>query len=66
MRVSIEDLTIMRALRFARTGSLDNLGVAGMDRPVPLDGEVLVRVQAAAINPSDVKSVLGKIGLTTI
>jgi NADPH2:quinone reductase len=56
----------MRALRFARTGSLDNLRVEGMDRPVPLAGEVLVRVQAAAINPSDVKNVLGKIGLTTV
>ena len=37
-----------------------------MDRPVPRAGEVLVRVQAAAINPSDVKNVLGKMGLTTV
>ncbi|MGB0070743.1 MAG: zinc-binding alcohol dehydrogenase family protein, partial [Isosphaeraceae bacterium] len=56
----------MRALRFARTGSLENLGVETMDRPVPRAGEVLVRVQAAAINPSDVKNVLGKMELTTV
>jgi NADPH:quinone reductase len=56
----------MRALRFARTGSLENLGVETIDRPVPRAGEVLVRVQAAAINPSDVKNVLGKMELTTV
>ncbi len=28
--------------------------------------EVLVRVQAAAINPSDVKNVLGKMAMTTL
>src|SRR5271156_6059794 len=56
----------MRALRFARTGSLENLSVEGRDPPVPRAGEVLVRVQAAAINPSDVKNVLGKMGPTTV
>ena len=56
----------MRALRFARTGSLENLGVESIDPPVPGAGEVLVRVQAAAINPSDVKNVLGKMGMTSV
>jgi NADPH2:quinone reductase len=56
----------MRALRFARTGALENLGVEIIDRPVPGPGEALVRVQAAAINPSDVKNVLGKMELTTV
>jgi NADPH:quinone reductase len=56
----------MRALRFARTGSLENLTVETIDRPVPRAGEALVRVQAAAINPSDVKNVLGKMTLTTL
>jgi NADPH2:quinone reductase len=56
----------MRSLRFAQTGSLDNHGVASIDRPVPLAGEVLVRVQAAAINPGDVKNVLGKMSQTTV
>jgi hypothetical protein len=34
-----EEATIMRALRFAGTGALDNPDVARMDRPVPLAGE---------------------------
>ena len=32
--------------------------------PIPQAGEVLVRVMAAAINPSDVKNVLGKMSQT--
>ena len=39
-----EEAPIMRALRFDRTGSLDGLGVATIDRPVPGAGEALVRV----------------------
>jgi len=50
----------MKALRFNKTGSLDELKVVSVDDPVPQSGEVIVRVLAAAINPSDVKSVLGK------
>lgn len=50
----------MRGLFFRNTGSLDNLKVAELPRPVPKAGEVLVQVHAAAINPSDVKNVLGK------
>jgi hypothetical protein len=56
----------MRALRFARAGSIDNLSMDIIDRPVPGPGEALVRVQAAAINPSDVKNVLGKMPMTTV
>jgi NADPH:quinone reductase-like Zn-dependent oxidoreductase len=56
----------MKALRFSRTGSLDYLAVADVERPVPAPGEVLIRVQAAAINPSDVKNVLGKMPMTTL
>ena len=50
----------MRGLFFQNTGSLDNLKVAELPRPVPKAGEVLVQVHAAAINPSDAKNVLGK------
>lgn len=56
----------MRALRFDTTSSLDRLTVAEVDRPRPDPGEVLVRVRAAAINPSDVKNVLGKMAMTTV
>jgi NADPH:quinone reductase-like Zn-dependent oxidoreductase len=50
----------MKALLFETTGSLDNLKVAEVSKPVAGAGEVLVQIKAAAINPSDVKNVLGK------
>jgi NADPH:quinone reductase-like Zn-dependent oxidoreductase len=56
----------MRALRFEKTGSLDALEVLDVPAPVPSSGEMLVRVKAAAINPSDVKNVLGKMHETTV
>ncbi|MGP8051231.1 MAG: quinone oxidoreductase family protein [Desulfobaccales bacterium] len=54
----------MRGLLFQNTGSLDNLKVAELPVPAPKAGEVLVQVRAAAINPSDVKNVLGKMAQT--
>lgn len=56
----------MKALRFERTGSLAELKLETLDQPVPKPGEILVKVQAAAINPSDVKNVLGKMEQTTL
>jgi len=56
----------MRALRFENTGSLAELKVADVARPVAGPGEVLVQVKAAAINPSDIKNVLGKMHETTV
>jgi NADPH2:quinone reductase len=56
----------MRALRFEKTGSLDELKIEYMPKPVPSPGEVLVQVKAAAINPSDVKNVLGKMHETSL
>lgn len=56
----------MRGLLFQSTGSLDQLKVAELPRPVPQAGEVLVQVLAAAINPSDVKNVLGKMAETKV
>jgi NADPH:quinone reductase len=55
---------MVRGLFFQNTGSLDNLQVAELPLPVPKAGEVLVKVSAAAINPSDAKSVLGKMAET--
>jgi len=56
----------MRALRIERKGDLSGLKEATVDKPLPGQGEALVRVEAAAINPSDVKNVLGKMLQTTL
>ncbi|HVJ57343.1 MAG TPA: alcohol dehydrogenase catalytic domain-containing protein, partial [Terrimicrobiaceae bacterium] len=37
-----------------------------MPRPIPAAGEVLIQVKAAAINPSDVKNVQGKMHETSL
>ncbi|MFD2174833.1 quinone oxidoreductase family protein [Rhodobacter lacus] len=49
----------MKALRFTKYGQPDVLHVDTLDIPVPAPGEVLVKIAAAAINPSDVKNVAG-------
>ncbi len=56
----------MHALRFEKTGSLDELGIRDIPVPSPAPGEVLVQVKAAAINPSDIKNVQGKMHGTTV
>lgn len=56
----------MRALRFEKTGSLDELIIREVPIPALAAGEVLVQVKAAAINPSDVKNVQGKMHETTV
>jgi NADPH2:quinone reductase len=56
----------MRALRFEKTGSLDELSLQEVPKPTPAAGDVLVQVKAAAINPSDVRNVLGKMHATTV
>ncbi len=55
----------MHALRFERTGSLDYLHLAEVSMPVPLESELLIKVEAAAVNPSDAKNVLGRMHETT-
>jgi NADPH:quinone reductase-like Zn-dependent oxidoreductase len=56
----------MKALRFDRTGSLDALHLIDAPVPEPAGGEVLVRVTAAGLNPSDVKNVLGRFPYTVV
>lgn len=42
-----------KAVRFDRYGDVDVLEVRDVPRPVPADGEVLVEVRAAGINPGE-------------
>ena len=45
----------MRAVVIHETGDVDVLRLEDVERPVPGDGEVLVRVHAASVNPIDWK-----------
>lgn len=56
----------MKALQFSRTGDLAALEVVELPTPVPAEGEVLVQIKAAGLNPSDVKNVLGRFPYTTL
>jgi NADPH:quinone reductase len=56
----------MRALRFAEFGPPSVLRIEEVPVPEPGDGEVLVRVKAAAINPSDIGNVAGRFKKTTL
>jgi NADPH:quinone reductase-like Zn-dependent oxidoreductase len=49
----------MQALSFSQTGDLSALALVERPTPMPADGEVLVEIKAAGLNPSDVKNVLG-------
>jgi NADPH:quinone reductase-like Zn-dependent oxidoreductase len=56
--------TGFRALRFARFGGPEVLELAEQPRPVLREGEALVALRAASINPSDVKNVQGRMAQT--
>src|SRR3954471_11767357 len=56
----------MRAVVIHKFGEPKDLRVEEVPTPVPGDGEVLVEVRAAAINPSDVKNVSGAMHGTTL
>ena len=56
----------MRALRFETTGGLDKLAVVEQPRPVPGPREVLVRIEAGALNKSDLSNVGGRFPYTTV
>lgn len=49
----------MKALRFSQFGAPSVLRIEEIPRPEPAGGEALVRILAAAVNPSDVKNVEG-------
>src|SRR6476619_2425250 len=56
----------MKALRFSKFGLPSVLRIEEIPRPEPHDGEALIKVKAAAINPSDVKNVAGLFSGTTL
>jgi NADPH2:quinone reductase len=56
----------MQALRFHEFGSFENLKVETMPNPQPKLGEVVVRIRAASLSPSDAKNVLGRMEGTTL
>ncbi len=56
----------MKALRFSSMGSLDELELEEVPLPAVKEGEVLVKVKAAGLNPSDPRNVLGGFPYTTL
>lgn len=56
----------MKALMMRKTGSIDGLSVEDVpDRPLAA-GEVRIKVEAAAVNPSDIANALGKFPQTAL
>lgn len=56
----------MKAVRLTRHGTPDVLTVEDIVDPIAGEDEALVRVEAASINPSDVKNVQGAMQQTTL
>jgi NADPH:quinone reductase len=56
----------MKALRFAEFGQPSVLRIEEVAVPEPGEGEALIHVKAAAINPSDVGNVAGRFKTTTL
>jgi NADPH2:quinone reductase len=57
---------VMKALRFAEFGPPSVLRVEEVALPEPGQGEALVRVHAAGVNPSDIGNVAGRFKKTTL
>ena len=58
--------SVMKALRFTEFGPPSVLRIEEVPIPEPGEGEALVRVKAAAINPSDIGNVAGRFKKTTL
>lgn len=56
----------MRVLEFDRYGGPDRLSVQQRPEPSAREGTAVVRIEAASINPSDVKNVAGAMSQTTL
>jgi NADPH:quinone reductase-like Zn-dependent oxidoreductase len=59
-------MSVMKALRFAEFGPPSVLRIEELAIPEPDEGEALVRVKAAGINPSDIGDVAGRFKKTTL
>src|SRR5271169_5749055 len=57
---------VMKALRFSEFGPPSVLRIQELAIPEPGEGEALVHVKAAAINPSDIGNVAGRFKKTTL
>src|SRR5580692_332645 len=57
---------LMKALRFSEFGPPSVLRIEKVSIPEPGEGEALVRVNAAGINPSDIGDVAGRFKKTTL
>jgi len=57
---------VMRSLRFSEFGPPSVLRIQEVAIPEPGEGEALVQVKAAAINPSDIGDVAGRFKSTTL
>ena len=59
-------ITLMKSLRFTEFGPPSVLRIEAVAIPEPGEKETLVRVKAAAINPSDIGDVAGRFKKTTL
>lgn len=59
-------MKLMKALRFHSFGPPEVLAIEEIAQPAPGEGEVLVQVKAAGLNPSDVVNVGGRFRATTL
>src|ERR1700683_2418672 len=63
---SAMDTNVMRSLRFTEFGPPSVLRIEEVAIPEPGEGEALVQVKAAGINPSDIGDVAGRFKNTTL
>src|SRR5271170_3308727 len=66
MIISSQEDTIMRALRFDQFGDPAVLHLADVPDPAGTAQEAVIRIEAASVNPSDVKNVAGSMEWTVL
>jgi len=66
MTIGSQEDTIVRALRFNQFGDPDVLHLTDLPDPVGTAQEAVIRVEAASVNPSDVKNVAGSMDWTVL